>query len=49
MENQKEVALETSVSIAGYEVTPISWTYRHRLDRGRFVSLTIASGAEMAI
>ena len=45
MENQKELALETSVSIAGYEVTPISWTYRHRFDRGRFVSLTIAREA----
>jgi hypothetical protein len=45
MENQKEVALETSVSLAGYELTPISWTYCHRFDRGRFVSVTMAREA----
>jgi len=45
MENQKEVALETTVSIAGYEFTPISWTLRHRLDRDRFVSLSMAKEA----
>jgi len=45
MENQKEVALETTVSIAGYAFTPISWTLRHRLDRGRFVSLSMAKEA----
>ena len=45
MENQKEVALEETVSIAGYKLTPISWTARHRLDRGRFVSLTMAREA----
>jgi hypothetical protein len=45
MEDQKEVALEASVSIAGYELTPISWTYRHRLERGRFMSFTLAREA----
>ena len=45
MENQKEVALETTVSIAGCAFTPISWTLRHRLDRGRFVSLSMAKEA----
>jgi hypothetical protein len=45
MEDQKEVALETTVSIAGYEFTPISWTLRHRLDRDTFVSLSMAKEA----
>jgi len=45
MENRKEVALEETVSIAGHVFTPISWTARHRMDRGRFVSLTMAREA----
>ena len=45
MEDQKEVTLETAVSIAGYMFTPISWTFRHRLHHGRFVSLSMAKEA----
>jgi hypothetical protein len=45
MEDQKKVALEATISVAGYELTPISWTAIHRFDRDRFVSLSMTGEA----
>ena len=45
MEDQTQVALETTVSMAGYVFTPVSWTVRHHIERGRFMSFSMAKEA----
>jgi len=45
MENQRQIVLDPPRTIAGREFIPVSWTFRHIVDRGDSVMVSMAREA----